>query len=91
VNGTKANYGIMVRGPEQSGPDSSWRGFSTKEGPHPPQLVIKYTGSAVSAAPTPTATGAVPSESILNVMTAAGHGGRIPQLDTNRRLGILTH
>ena len=42
-NGTYTNYGIMLRGPEFSGPDSSWRGFSTGEGPFTPQLIIEYT------------------------------------------------
>lgn len=48
VNGTLPNYGIMLRGPEASGYDSSWRGFSTREGPHPPQLVITYSGYTAS-------------------------------------------
>jgi hypothetical protein len=90
VNGTKANYGIMVRGPEHSGQDSSWKGFSTREGPFPPQLVINYTGSTVSATPTGITT-VVPSESILNVMRATGHGGRVPWLDTGRRLDMFAH
>jgi len=91
VNGSQPNYGIMVRGPEHSGPDSSWRGFSTKEGDYPPELVVNYTGSAALIAPTGTATSAVPSETILNVMKAAGHGRRVPWLDAGRRLDMLTH
>jgi hypothetical protein len=39
-NGAQPNHGFMVRGPEVSGQDASWRGFSTREGPFPPQLVI---------------------------------------------------
>jgi hypothetical protein len=89
VNGTKSNYGIMVRGPEHSGQDSSWKGFSTREGPFPPQLVINYTGAAVSAAPTGIATGVVSSESILNVVSAVGHGGRVLGLDDGRRLDMF--
>ena len=89
VNGTKANHGIMVRGPEHSGQDSSWKGFSTREGPYPPQLVINYTGSAASAAPTGTATSGVPSESILDVMRTAGHDGHVPWLDAGRQLEML--
>ncbi|MCB0162587.1 MAG: DNRLRE domain-containing protein [Anaerolineae bacterium] len=46
--GNYQNYGVMLRGPEYSGLDSSWRGFSTREGSFPPQLVIEY-----QAAPTP--------------------------------------
>jgi len=42
-DGTYANYGIMLRGPEVSGSDSSWRAFSTREDPgKSPQLVIIY-------------------------------------------------
>lgn len=91
VSGSQPNYGIMVRGPEHSGHDSSWRAFSTKEGASPPQLVINYTGSAGSAAPRGTATSVVPSESILNVMRAAGHDGRVPWLDAGRRLATFAH
>jgi len=91
VSGSQPNYGIMVRGPEHSGHDSSWRAFSTKEGAYPPQLVINYTGSAGSAAPRGTATSVVPSESILNVMRAAGHDGRVPWLDAGRRLATFAH
>jgi len=46
VNGTLPNYGIMLRGPEVSGADSSWRSFSTREGTFPPQLVISYPTAA---------------------------------------------
>ncbi|MBC7237417.1 MAG: DNRLRE domain-containing protein [Chloroflexi bacterium] len=42
LSGTYPNYGIMVRGPEVSGYDSSWRGFSTREGDYPPELVVSY-------------------------------------------------
>jgi hypothetical protein len=41
--GTYPNYGIMLRGPEVSGVDSSWRSFSTREGSFAPQLVIEST------------------------------------------------
>ena len=56
--GTYANHGIMVRAPEVSGTDSSRRGFSTREGQYPPQLVVQYdtvTPTATSS-PTPTNT-----------------------------------
>lgn len=36
------NYGVILRGPEYDGDDASWRGFSTREGSHPPELVIDY-------------------------------------------------
>ena len=39
--GTYANHGIMIRAPEVSGQDSSRRGFSSREGAHPPQLVFQ--------------------------------------------------
>jgi len=48
VNGTLPNYGVMLRGPEWSGYDSSWRAFSTREGSYTPQLVITYTGYPAS-------------------------------------------
>lgn len=48
LNGSMANYGIVLRGQEESGSNSSWRSFSTREGPNPPQLVVNY-GAAVAA------------------------------------------
>ncbi|MGC8826704.1 MAG: DNRLRE domain-containing protein [Anaerolineae bacterium] len=53
--GRRPNYGIVLRGEEASGADASWRGFSTKEGDSPPQLVIVY-GPPATAAPTPSRT-----------------------------------
>jgi uncharacterized repeat protein (TIGR01451 family) len=44
VNGSLSNYGVMLRGPEVSGSDSSWRSFYTREGSYPPQLVVTYSG-----------------------------------------------
>ncbi len=44
VNGSLSNYGVMLRGPEVSGSDSSWRSFSTREGPYTPQLTVTYSG-----------------------------------------------
>lgn len=49
VNGTWPNYGIMLRGPEWSGTDSSWKAFGTKESSYRPQLVITYIGTASAA------------------------------------------
>lgn len=43
--GTETNHGIVIRGPEYSGLDSSWRAFSTREGPYPPELVVEYGGT----------------------------------------------
>ncbi len=63
--GTHPNHGIMVRGPEVSGDDSSRRGFGTRESDAPPQLVIEYGGVlrpvaflplVVKVAPQPAAT-----------------------------------
>jgi len=48
ANGSLPNYGIMLRGPEWSGADSSWRSFSTREGSNTPKLVITYSGLAAS-------------------------------------------
>jgi hypothetical protein len=47
--GTQTNHGIVVRGPEHSGLDSSWRAFSTKEGSFPPELVVEYGGAGNTA------------------------------------------
>lgn len=72
--GTYPNHGIMVRGPEVSGDDSSRRGFCTREGMYPPQLVIEYdilrpvaflplvvkVAPQAAATATPTATQTVP-------------------------------
>ena len=41
-DGTYNNYGIMLRGPEVSGLDSSWRSFGTRESDYVPELVIQY-------------------------------------------------
>ncbi|MCJ7620847.1 MAG: DNRLRE domain-containing protein [Anaerolineae bacterium] len=49
INGTIPNNGVMLRGPEWSGSDSSWKGFSTREDIYPPRLVITYTGSGASS------------------------------------------
>jgi hypothetical protein len=46
VNGTYANEGIMLRGEEASGSESSRRSFYTREGDHPPELRITYTSTA---------------------------------------------
>ena len=56
VNGTYSNHGIMLRGPEQSGADSAWRSFSTREGPHPPRLVVDFTPPTTTVTVTPTET-----------------------------------
>jgi len=55
-NGTYPNNGIMVRCLEVAGNDSSRRGFSTREGPYPPELVVECGAAAKTVTPTPTAT-----------------------------------
>jgi hypothetical protein len=42
-DGMYTNHGIMLHGPEVSGDDASWRGFSTRESSYRPQLVTEYT------------------------------------------------
>jgi hypothetical protein len=49
VNGSIPNYGIVLRGDETPGYYSSWRSFSTREGPYPPQLVVRYTAGTLEA------------------------------------------
>jgi len=46
-NGTYPNHGIAVLGPEIPGEDASWRGFSTREGAFPPQLLIECEDCAL--------------------------------------------
>jgi hypothetical protein len=50
-NGTHPNYGIMVRGPEVSGIQSSWRAFGTQESVYTPTLVVEYS-EMTNTAPT---------------------------------------
>ena len=50
INGTIPNNGVMLRGPEWSGADSSWKSFSTREDyPYEPRLAVTYTASGVSS------------------------------------------
>jgi predicted secreted protein len=50
INGTIPNNGVMLRGPEWAGSDSSWRGFSTREDySYEPRLAITYTASGASS------------------------------------------
>jgi hypothetical protein len=51
INGTYPNYGIMLRGPEVSGSDSSWRKFATLDSSYVPKLVITYSGAAANNEP----------------------------------------
>ena len=48
-NDTFTNHGIMLRGPEISGANSSWRSFSTREGSFRPELIIEYAASTPPA------------------------------------------
>jgi hypothetical protein len=50
-NGTYPNYGIMLRGPEVSGSDSSWRMFTTREGNYIPYIDINYGGAGAMSVP----------------------------------------
>jgi N-acetylneuraminic acid mutarotase len=77
VDGTHGNHGLMLRGPEQSGTDSAWRGFSTKEGSSAPRLVVNFTPPTTPTAthtptgtptPTPTAT-STPTETSTPTVT----------------------
>lgn len=51
VNRSIPNQGVMLRGPEASGADASYRLFSTREGPYPPQLVINYLAAGAASQP----------------------------------------
>jgi serine protease len=48
INGTSPNHGIVLRGPEVSGADSSWRGFYTRESSFDPYLAITYSSASVT-------------------------------------------
>jgi hypothetical protein len=73
VNGTYANHGIMLRGPEQSGADSAWRSFSTREYDYPPRLAVDFTPpttATVTSTPTETTTPtATPTETTIPTAT----------------------
>lgn len=84
INGTHSNQGIMLRGPEQSGADSAWRSFSTREGPNPPRLVIDFTPPTTTTvtptpteASTPTAT-PTPTETATPTVTSTPTGTPTP-------------
>ncbi len=59
LNGSMTNYGIVLRGQEESGSNSSWRSFSTREGPNPPQLVVNYGAALAAQAPHASQAGAI--------------------------------
>jgi hypothetical protein len=48
MNGSFANDGIMLRGEEASGAESSRRSFYSREGDHSPELVVTYSGAAAN-------------------------------------------
>jgi N-acetylneuraminic acid mutarotase len=81
VNGTHANHGIMLRGPEQSD-DPGWRSFSTREGPNPPRLVVDFTPPTtvtVTSTPTETPTStATPTETSTPTTTTTPIGTPTP-------------
>jgi hypothetical protein len=70
VNGTSANQGIMLRGEEGSGPESSRRSFYAREGAFPPQLAMTYIGAANVRPKHPGSLYAktAPGESIITVL-----------------------
>jgi hypothetical protein len=47
-SGAFSNYGIALRGPEQSGGDSSWKAFATSATIYPPRVVVNYTLAGVT-------------------------------------------
>jgi hypothetical protein len=51
VNGAFPNYGMVIRGPEVAGNDSSWKAFFTREGAYPPYLNISYSAAASQEMP----------------------------------------
>jgi hypothetical protein len=84
VNGTIANYGLMVRGPEGSGSEFAWFGFYTSESSSSdPYIYITYSGMAASDEP-PAGWGQNESAPqslfgiLLNPFRAANDGGCTP-------------
>jgi uncharacterized repeat protein (TIGR01451 family) len=71
VNGSLLNYGIMLRGPEVSGTDSSWRSFSTREGTNSPKLVLTYS-SLASIEHAPQDTGQLAQGTAQTIIEASG-------------------
>ena len=67
VNGSYTNYGIMLRGPEWSGSDSSWREFNTREGDFIPYLSLTYNGITMTFVSHPAKAGAQ-ARSILDTL-----------------------
>ena len=51
IDGSIANQGVMLCGPEVSGVDSSWRSFYTREGAYAPELVISYYAATAISQP----------------------------------------
>lgn len=49
ISGSTPNNGIWLRGPEFSGPDSSWRSFGTVDSSDAPYLSITYPGARVES------------------------------------------
>ena len=58
------DYGVMLRGPEWSGADSSWKGFYTSESSSDPYLAITYAG-VTGSGEGPTIKGALGSQAEL--------------------------
>ena len=56
LDGAQPNEGLMILGPEQAGADSAWRGFSSREGPYPPELVVEAGATTLTPTAPPTAT-----------------------------------
>jgi hypothetical protein len=80
VNGSIANQGVMLRGPEASGADSSYRKFGTRESPYPPELVINYlAAAAASQAP------ATPAAALTGPRLRDHLGGSVAPRDASGR------
>ena len=67
-SGAFANYGIGLRGPEQSGSDSSWRAFAAGATTYSPRLVVNWTSAGASESR---------ALSDLDANVAPSHGRRV--------------
>ena len=93
ANGTYPNYGVMLRGPEYSGSDSSWKAFYTRETSYDPELVFAYTTTSLSVRETQLPeieADSATSPTILCLLDVSADQGVAP-MDSNKTLFSHSH
>ena len=80
LNGSIANYGIMLRGPEGSGSDSSWRSFTTREAglSYTPKLVVTYPAGVAAPGSAPSGENPSGGQTILQATTGQAYNPLAP-------------